>query len=262
MLEVTGDLLSSWGSLHQRAIEQNPFFEPPCVVPPAASPARRTESNCSSPWTAKPCSAACPSRSLPRWHWSRRGTLTSNVRRLKWLGTPLLDRNRADEAMTAMLAHLRDRRGQTGARLLALEWMHAGGPVAEVLRRTTSELGLPLGYGEQFERPGFLRLPDGFGRRAATPGPPVPLGREEASPAGHKMGAVSLVERSGDPTLPGEVIALEASGYKHAAGIALQAWPGEPAWFTAMVTGPPRPTNGCSASPWSPVTGPWPTRWG
>ena len=155
-LDVAPATVASWSTLHERAIEQNPYFEPPCVMTAARHLPDGDRIELLLAEENDTVLGCMPLRFLPRWHWSRRGTLTTNVRRLTWLGTPLLDRNRADEAMTAMLAHLRDRRGQTGAQLLALEWMHAGGAGGEVLRHAASALRLPLATGEQFEQPAVL----------------------------------------------------------------------------------------------------------
>ena len=229
------DLLSSWGSLHERALEQNPFFEPQCVIPAARYLPAGEAIELLVAEEGGTVHGCMPLVALPRWHWSRRGTLTTNVRRLTWLGTPLLDGDQADRAMLAMLAHLRDRRRSTGHHLLAIEWMHAGGPVAESLHRAASALRLPVATGEHFERSAILR-PVGD-----DPGDSVePLRRQRTTRKKLEKliahaGPVKVVDRADDPTVLDEIIALEARGYKGREGIALDNWPGEAEWFKEMV---------------------------
>ncbi len=234
VLDLAPASLESWGGLHERALEQSPFFEPPCVMAAARHLPNGDSIEVLLAEDGGEVVGCLPVRAVPRWHWSRRGTLTTNVRRLTWLGTPLLDRDRADEAMTAMLAHLRDVRRRSGGHMLAIEWMHAGGPAAGVLRRAAGALHLPLATGEEFERPGYLQLPV-----AAPGGEPAPVRRPRTTQKKRRrlaaqVGAVELVDRSADPGVAAELVALEADGYKAGAGIAMRTWPGEPEWFSAM----------------------------
>jgi len=237
VLDVIGDpdLMSSWGSLHLRALEQNPFFEPQCVVPAARHLPDGERFELLVAVDRGAVLGCMPLCSLPRWRWSPRGAVTTKVRRLTWLGTPLLDRDRAAEAMTAMLALLRSRRRSSGDQLLAIEWMHADGPVADVLRHAASGLGLPVSSGEQFVRSAIVRPPGDDGA-----GTPEPLQRQRTTRKKLQkliadVGPVALVDRSGDAAALDELVALEARGYKGREGIALDNFPGEAEWFKDMV---------------------------
>ena len=240
-LDVPARLLASWFSLHERALEQNPFFEPACVLAAAHHLPDGDRIELLLAHDDSTVFGCMPLQSLSRWHWSPRRTTTTRVRRLTWLGTPLLDRTRADEAMAAMLGRLRDRRRATGHQLLAIEWMHTAGPVAGVLRRAAQRTGLPLALGERFERPGFLRLP--AGAPGGTPGgAPEPVRRQHTihqkrRRLSERQGWAEFVDRSGDPAAVDEFVALESSGYKGRNRVALAAWPGEPEWFVEMCAG-------------------------
>ncbi len=237
VLDIEGDpdLLSSWSSLHERALEQNPFFEPQCVLPAARHlpDGERIELLMAvEEITVHGCMPLC---SLPRWHWSPRGAVTTKVRRLTWLGTPLLDRDRAAEAMTAMLALLRGRRRSSGDHLLAIEWMHTAGPVAEVLRHAASGLGLPVATGERFERPALIYSAD-----PDRPGdPPAPVRRRKTTRnlrnrLDREVGPVETVDRSGEAGAVEDFIQLESRGYNGRQGIALAGQPGEAESLRAM----------------------------
>lgn len=229
------DLVSSWGSLHERALEQNPFFEPQCVIPAARHLPDGEAIELLVAEEGGAVHGCMPLRALPRWHWSRRGTLTTNVRRLTWLGTPLLDGHRADEAMLAMLTHLRDRRRHTGHHLLVIEWMHAGGSVAQVVRRSAEMLHLPSAMGERFERPALCCLAD----PNRPNDPPAPVRRRKTTRnLRHRLdrdvGPAVMVDRSGHPDAVQEFIELESRGYKGREGIALAGQPGEAEFLRAM----------------------------
>lgn len=233
-LELEPALLESWEALGDRALEQNPFFEPACVLAAARHLPEGDRIEVLLAVEERTVYGCMPLRSVPKWHWSRRGTVTTNVRRLTWLGTPLLDRERADEAMTAMLTFLRDRRRRAGDHLLAIEWMHAKGPVADVLARAADRVHLTQGTGEEFERPVFLQLPSGGADGSPDPVRRPQTIRKKRRRLVNQAGIVELVDRSGDPSAVRELIALESRGYKSGQQIALRSWPGEPEWFEAM----------------------------
>ncbi len=112
--------------------------------------------------------------------------------------------------------------------------MHAGGPVEAVLRRAADGLGLPVATGEAFERPGWLRLPGSGPDGAADPVRRPRSALKKRRRLTNEAGSVDLVERTGDPGVAQELLALEASGYKSGQGIAMRNNPGEPEWFAAM----------------------------
>lgn len=233
-LDLSPETVESWGSLHQRALEQNPFFEPACVIPAARHLPHGDRIQVLLAEANGTVLGCMPLLRLPRWHWSRRGTLTTDVRRLTWLGTPLLDRARADEAMTAMLAFLRGHRRRSGDHMLAIERIHTRGPVDGVVRAAAAALRLPLVVGETYERPVYLQLPTGSDGED-----PAPMPRHSKLPARRRklaarLGPVEVLERSSDPTAVDELIELEAKGYKGREGVSLSSFPGETEWFTEM----------------------------
>ena len=154
-LELSPATVASWGSLHQRALEQNPFCEPACVIAAARHLPHGDRILLLLAEENGAVLGCMPLLAVPRWHWSRRGALTTDDPRLTWLGTPLLDRTRAHLAMTAMLAHLRDRRRSSGGHMLAIERMHTRGAVDDVVAAAAATLRLPLVVVERYRRPGL-----------------------------------------------------------------------------------------------------------
>ena len=236
-LELSPATVASWGSLHERALEQNPFFEPACVIAAARHLPHGEQIRVLLAEEDGTVLGCMPLRRMPRWHWSRRATFTTDIRRLTWLGTPLLDRTRADEAMTAMLTHLRDRRRRSGDHMLAVERMHTGGAVDQVVCAAAARLRLPLVVVERYERPVYLQLPMGSDGED-----PAPVRRQHRLPERRRklatrVGPVEVLERAGDPTAVDDLIDLETQGYKGREGIALSSFPGETEWFKEMCAG-------------------------
>jgi CelD/BcsL family acetyltransferase involved in cellulose biosynthesis len=246
-LDISDIELKSWAALSERSLEQNPFFEPQCVMAAARHQADGDQIHVVLAFDDDTVVGCMPLLSLPRWHWSPRGAATTKVRRMTYLGTPLLDRSRAHEAMVAILTSLVERRKESGDHLLSMEWVRATGPVAGVIRSAAAALKLPLALGEVFERPAILREPESSSGRASTgagsdwsPAEPVrrrPTTRKQRRRLNEKLQTeVTLVDRSGDPQAVEELIELEARGYKGREQIALTNWEGEPEYFRDMCT--------------------------
>lgn len=237
VLRRVGDLsagqLAAWRELASGALEPNPLFEPDCVVPAArflqggdniaivtAEDDRGTMHGC------------MPVRPTVRWPPASVPTLTTDVRRMTYIGTPLLSPSRGAEAARAMVRAMAASRTTVGCRLAELRWLHAG-PVDRLLRDALEELGLAFTVTESFERPFVSRRSDGgyFDFNSRYRG----VLRRRRRQLGEAIGGeVAVHDRAETARALDALIDLESRGYKASEGIALTTVPGEPEQFRAM----------------------------
>ena len=144
----------SWRDLASRAVEPNPFFEPDCIIPAAEHQTFGHEIQLVVAGYDDRFYACMPIRHVTRWRKLPYRIVTSQVRRMTYLGTPLVDPDQGAEAVAAMLSVLAEQRRAGGSRVLALQEL-TDGTVAALFRAAASEAGLSLVVFESFER-GFL----------------------------------------------------------------------------------------------------------
>jgi len=223
----------AWRDLGQRALEPNPFYEPDCLIPAARHQTFGQEIQLIVAEDDDGFYGCIPVRHVSRWHKMPYQIVTTQVRRMIYLGTPLVDVQRGTEAATALLRALVNERRVGRSRVLALQEL-TDGPIATYFRSAASALGLPLFVFESFER-GLVRRaePSGY-ERAHSPRTFRNLRRKQRN-LGKAMGApVEVVDRGDDPKAIDDYINLEASGYKADAGVAMVTVSGEPEFFREM----------------------------
>jgi Acetyltransferase (GNAT) domain len=225
----------AWSALAARAVEPNPFLEPECVI----AAARNLPSGDGIRLAIvedDDAFLAC----LPLQHvstgWQRMPgasyrTATTRVRRVNYLGTPLVDGSRGPEAMVRLLATVAGECRAAGSYAVELWDVAAGGPVDGYLHEAADRLGLPLRVAYSFER-GILRRDE----TTVEGRPPPSVGDLDAKrrELGRLLdGELTLVDR-GDEAAISDYIRLESSGYRAETGVAMAAVAGEPAYFTEM----------------------------
>jgi len=159
---------------------------------------------------------------------------TSNLRRLSFLGTPLVDATVGVEAMRALLGAMQQRRRIGRSRVLAFEWLGADGPVEGFVRSAAAALGLPVRVWESFERGVLRRRPDADYGRASGRNLRHDLDRRRRRFAEEFGEEMALIDRAGEPEAIDDYIALEGAGYKADARTAMMTVPGEPEYFREM----------------------------
>ena len=166
-------------------------------------------------------------------HKLRYPIVTTQVRRMIYQGTPLIDAERGIEAAKALLEALVQERGAGKSRVLALQELTAG-VVAEIFRDAASAMNLPLFVFESFER-GLLRRQEPSGVFACAQPQDVSEPSPQAAQSGKGAGGtVEVVDRGNDPEAIDDYVRLEAAGYKADAGVAMVTVPGEPEFFREM----------------------------
>jgi hypothetical protein len=228
--------IEAWQELGRRAAEPNPLFEPACVVPAARHLAGGRDIALVVAEAGGELYGAMPVRVQPRWHRVPVSTATSDVRRMTYAGTPLVDTERGAAALGAMLAALSRSQPTAGAAVAELRWVHAGGPVhralSEVLRHGWTSYAT-----ERFDRPSVLRRPepsydDQFNSKYRGV-----LARRRRQLGKELGGEVAVVDRGGSARAVEDLITMEDRGYKGRTGVSLTSVPGEPRWFREMCAG-------------------------
>ena len=221
---------TAWRALADRAIEPNPLFEPDCLIPAARHQTFGAEIDLAIAEEDGRWYACVPTRNVKRWHKLPYPIVTSQVRRMIYQGTPLVDRDRSVEAVRALLSGLVDAHR---SRVFALQEITEG-EVAAVVRRAATEMGLPCSDFESFERGFLVRQPD-HTRGATLKSETRRNLQKKRRRLTRELGTEpEFVDRSDDPAAIDDYIALEAAGYKLGIGVAMTTVPGETEFFRDM----------------------------
>ena len=124
---------AAWRDLAERAVEPNPFYEPDCVVPAADHQSFGDEIKLVVAEDDERFYACLPIRHVSRWHKLPYRIVTTQVRRMIYLGTPLVDAECGTEAAAALLSALGEERRAGKSRILALQELTEG-PTASFFR--------------------------------------------------------------------------------------------------------------------------------
>jgi CelD/BcsL family acetyltransferase involved in cellulose biosynthesis len=223
----------SWQDLADRAVEPNPFYEPGCLIPAAIHQSFGHEIQLVVAEDDGRFHACLPIRRVSRWRKLPYPMVTTQVRRMTYLGTPLVDPEHGTDAVAVVLSALSDRRRELRARVLVVQEL-TDGPVASMFRSAAARLRLPLIVFESFER-GFLGRHDPPAHeKAHSPKTLSNLARKQRNLGKELGGTVELVDRGNDHDAIDEYTELEASGYKADVGVAMATVPGEPEYFRDM----------------------------
>ena len=225
----------AWRHLAARAIDPNPLFEPDCVVPAAVHQSFGQEIDLVLAEEDGVIYGCMPVRQVRRWRRFPYPFVTTEVRRMIYCGSPLLDPQRSVEAMEAMLRTLRKRKTLTTGRVLVLQEVAEGGPVEEVVLAATRRAGVRALRHESWERPFLRRREDPtYSASIHTKKDLKNMGRLRRKLEAAVGGPVQLVDRSADPAAVDELVRLEDAGYKAQIGVAMSTAPGEIAYFKEM----------------------------
>ncbi len=231
--EVGEDDERAWRDLAERAAEPNPFYEPDCLIPASEHQIFGSDIKLAVAELDGRFYGCVPFRAVNRWKFPY-PILTSQVRRMNGLGTPLIDPDMGVDAATALLRALADQRSPLHGRIFVLDTSGAGGPVALYLREAAQRLGFWLCAYETWER-GKLVRSDGPEYEKTVSYKSRRNLRRQMRLIGEAAGSqVDLVDRSNDPAGIDDYIALESLGYKSKKGIAMTTVPGEPEYFKEM----------------------------
>jgi CelD/BcsL family acetyltransferase involved in cellulose biosynthesis len=158
---------------------------------------------------------------------------TSRLRRMNYLGTPLLDPTGGLEAVVKLLETIAEECRSEGSYAAELWDVAAGGAADTYLHEAAASLGLPLVLTDSFDR-GILRQGDDAGKQQLRSAQAMrDLGKKQRRLARALGSEAVLVDRSDDDAIE-EYIRLEAAGYKAESGVAMSMFLGEPEYFTEM----------------------------
>ena len=223
----------AWADLVGRALEANVFLDPDFALPAARHLAGRRSPTFVLVWAvadgaARELVALCPV--VPR-RGVLRGLASAWFHDLSTLGFPLLDRARAAPALRALLRWAGDNlRGASG---LVIPALPLDGPTAAILRDVAAAEGLDLVVLDTWAR-AALR-PGGRAGLAAL----APKGAKELRRQHRRLGeagALTFVIADTDEAVRAAIeqfLALEAGGWKGAAGTALLSSPGRTTFLRA-----------------------------
>jgi hypothetical protein len=232
--EISAPDEAAWRELAARSLEPNPLFEPDCLIPAARHQLGGEEMRLLVA-EDRSCFHACvPLVRVPRWGRLRLPVVTSHVRRMTYLGTPLIAPEQGYAAAIALLSALVQGRHDWRAGFLELAWVADGGPVGSLLREAASELHLPFFVHEEFERGLLVRRNESVGRDRVPGQTAGELRRRRRRLAERLGGELCFADRGTDPAGPTTYLDIESSGRKMANGVAVRAVPGEEGYFLEM----------------------------
>ena len=221
----------AWIDLAGRALEPNVFLDPDFALPAAQHLAGRRRPCFVLVWAVeggerRDLVAVCP---VVGRRGALRGLASAWIHDLSTLGFPLLDRARAAPALRALLAWAGENlRGAPG---IVIPSLPADGPTAAALRAAAAAGGLALAVLGTWER-AVLRDDGRAGLSALSPKGAKGLRRQRRRLS--ELGTLTYVSAETDDAVRVEVerfLALEASGWKGAAGTAMLSWPGRTAFL-------------------------------
>ncbi len=214
-------------------MEPNPFFEPDCLIPAATHQSFGAKIELVVAEQQGRFFACLPVRHVRRWKFPY-PILTTQVRRMGYLGTPLVDPEGGVEAMSALLTALVGMRRAATARLLVIDGMTGTGPVSDLLREAVSVLGLPSRVFESYDRGLLVRRVEPTYDDVHSSKTRYNMRRQRRLLEEELGCNVTVVDRGDDPTAIRDYIELEASGYKVRTGVAMTTVQGEPEYFSDM----------------------------
>lgn len=226
---------TAWRDLAGRAVDPNPMSEPECVLAAARHLPYGQDIQVLLAEEGGVLHGACPVRRVPRWNRFPLPVATTDIRRMTYLGTPLLDDHGVDAAR-AMLQAVSERRRHDRWWFLVVRWV-GDGQAAVMVGEAASGLGFPVETIEDFEQPFLVRRSDAqYGAHQSKRH--LSDYRRRARRLEELLGSdLKLVDRGRDPSAVDEYIELEAAGYKSEIGVAMTTQPGESEYFRDMCAG-------------------------
>jgi CelD/BcsL family acetyltransferase involved in cellulose biosynthesis len=232
--DATDDEILAWRDLARRAAQPNPLFEVDCLVPAARHLRNGPDISLVLAEESGRFFGCFPVQRAARWKSLPRPVLATQVRRMQYDGTPLLDAERGHEAMVAMLQALREGRSSGTPGFVVFDWLDDAGPATRHLRQAALTLGLGTYQYEHWERAMIHRRPDGDYRALHGKKFLHNVARLRRRWEEELGAAVRLVDHRDDRDAVDAFLALEAAGYKSTTGIATELYPDEMAWFREL----------------------------
>jgi CelD/BcsL family acetyltransferase involved in cellulose biosynthesis len=225
---------AAWTALAARAAEPNPLYEPNCLVPASRHQTFGDEIHVVFAEEDGRIYGCMPVRRVRHWRNFAYPFVVTQVRRMIYCGTPLVDAERGDEAVDAMFDALRADRKLTKGRVLVLQELAQDGPVDASVQSAVERRHLPIYRYESWER-GIVNRRE----EADYEGLQSRRDRKELRRCRRRLGELLgsepvAVDRSADPAAIDEFIALEAAGYKGDAHVAMATVAGEADYFREM----------------------------
>jgi len=214
-------------------MEPNPFFEPDCLIPAALHQTFGAEIGLVVAEHEGRFLACIPVRHVRRWKFPY-PILTSQVRRMGYLGTPLVDPEGGVDAMVTLLESMRGLRRAATARLLVIDGMSAEGPVSDLFRLAVEQLNLPCRVFESYDRGLLKRRDEPTYDNVHSSKTRYNLRRQRRLLEQDVRCDITVVDRADHPGAIRDYIEMEASGYKVRTGVAMTTVPGEPEYFSDM----------------------------
>ncbi|WP_026909641.1 GNAT family N-acetyltransferase [Patulibacter minatonensis] len=213
---------AAWAALAGRALEPNPFFEPGLAMPAARHLPGGGRAELLVVRTDERWLACVPVRRRPKWSDLLLPCVRAWNHDYCFLSTPLVDRDALDVAAHALRAAPRRWPGRA---FLALEAM-GDGPLAGALP-THAAPGRPApAVHSGFDRAVLRRRPDDTYVDGAASGRRRRERRRTRRILERELGGTAtLVDATEDPAALDRLLALEAAGWKGAAGTALTSDP-------------------------------------
>lgn len=223
----------AWRRLADRAVEPNPFFRPEFVLAARGlQPATLLVVGDERDW-----SLCLPVHAARRWRRVLLPVLAPWLPAYAYLATPLVDRSSVEPAVAA-LARFAGARRRTAA--LVLDPIDPSGPVATALMSTpmNGDRRRPPVVSADFERPAVRRRdrPD-YLEAAMSARRRKELRRQRRALDRATGGALTMVDRSGDPAADESFLRLERASWKGDGGTALASTSEGAAFFRALCAG-------------------------
>lgn len=223
--DITPAVVEAWRDLGARAAEPNPCNEPDFVLPAMRHLPDGHRVKLLVAMAGDQMDACLPV--LPVARWRKKVPLPALAawnHPYQLLGSPLVDRTRPVEALTALL-RLRGMK-RAPALFLSIEDMGDGGPVAAALTEAAAAVRGRVLRWESWERATLTRAdaaPPAAGRHKRV--------RRQRRALEREAGPATVVDRAQQEGVVERFMALEASGWKGRAGTALTSRPGDAAFF-------------------------------
>jgi hypothetical protein len=259
--DMTPAELEAWAALAAGAVEPNPVFEPACLLPASRYLPRGRDITLVVAEDGGQMHGCFPvlevgldARPSTSFRGVFRPAYTTQVRRNRYDGTPLLRSEKGVAAARAMLEALAEagrhpHSRPAGPGLLVLESLRTEGPVWGSLAAAACMLRVPAVVHHSYPRPVANRRSDGNYLSHHSK-----KSRYNWARAGRQLGErlggePALVDCSHDPVAVERLLDMEAAGYKARTtgrrrdaspgestgrGGATLLHPGEPAWFKEM----------------------------
>lgn len=221
--------LAAWTDLADRAADPNPYFRPELILADADErglPVTLAVVRDGERWLAcLPVRRRPPSRNIPLPH------LEGAVDAYSLFGTPLLDRERLDEAADAFVELVQ---AQRGAATVALPMFDPDGPTGVALLAAAGRLGVRTAVLQTAERAAWRRDGDVVHGASLKRSDRKELARRYRLLTATLGEPAVIVDRTAEPDAWEAFLAMEDTGWKAEHGTAMRSTPGDAAFFRRM----------------------------